>query len=338
MGYFPIVVGGLLFKRRRHDVNDLPWMNWLTPLGWRHHVHPFTDDNWAMLAVAAGIVLGLGTATAAVEKHRAYGYSLVTVPSPKTQRSRPPRTIFTLATRLHRGTVVAWIFTVGVVAMVLMSLPGSIQELVAQPGTSGEVFRDLLGGSAAYELFIAYICQICGIFLASASVALTATYRQAVDNGTIDLIRSTGLRPILPSAAGVSVAAGTAAAPVAALYTGGSLGLATQGWSQTEDSSTLAWSAGSQLAPALLFIGITSCVMGFRTRAGVISWIALGIAAFVAVLGELLSFPQWLIDSSPFTYTMTGADSDIVPLLLMSALGTFGAIVGIFASSQRDVG
>lgn len=332
-----LTVAVLFMARVWADLRDVAWLNWLSPLGWRAKIQPFTEDDWSAALIGFTIVLVLLGAVGVLESRRSHGSALLPVPRPAPRPAQKGMGVLALRGRLALPALSGWIVAVGVLSAFLMSMSGTIQELAAAPGASAEVFRDVLGGSVAYELFIAYIAQAIAILISAAGVGLVSTYRQAEESGTVDLLRSTGMRRWVPLASVVLIGAGAVAVLIATLHAAGSLGLWSQESTTGEDYVTIGWAAWSQLGPTWLFVGITSFVMGVRPTWSVAGWLVLGAAAFIALLGDLLGLPQWLIDSSPFTHSMTSSDSDPGPILLMVGLGILLAVGGIVASSRRDL-
>ena len=332
-----LTVTVLYMMRVWADVREVEWLNWLTPLGWRVRIDAYTEDDWGSALICLGVVAVLLVLVTAAEHRRSYGEALISFASRRTRKIRAPRGVVGLTMRLARGSMVGWVIAVAVLSAFLMSMSGSIQEIVAAPDASAEVFRDILGGSAAYELFIGYIAQAIAILISAAAVGLVAAQRSAEDDRTVDLIRSTGVRRWTPLTAVVVTALAGTAVLVATLIAAGALGLWSQDSTTSEDYITLLWAGASQLAPTWLFVGITSCVIGARPTWSTVPWLLLGISAFIALLGELLGLPQWAIDLSPFTHSMLNVESDAGPLLLMLGLGGFLTLSGVFLSSIRDV-
>lgn len=318
------------------DVDNIDWLNWVSPLGWRMHIAPYADDNWAVAGVLAGVVLIGAAVLAWLNSHRNFDSGLVPPRSRETDNVRPITGPVSLSASLQAPTIGAWVVTVAILAAFLMSVSGSIQELVAED-IGGEFFRDVLGGSAAYEAFIGFIGMICGILITVAAVALIFTHVTAEQDGTIDMVRSTGVRRWMPLAALLLVTIVAFVIWVAVAHGAGAVGLWSQEETATEDYATLAWSIWSQLGAILFFTGLALCVVGFVPRGTMVVWIAIAFAAVAALMGEMLGFPEWLIDLSPFDYTLTSEDSDANPVIGMAVVGTVLAVIGVWAGGRRQV-
>jgi ABC-2 type transport system permease protein len=56
-------------------------------------------------------------------------------------------------------------------------------------------------------------------------------------------------------------------------------------------------------------------------------------------LGQILQFPQWSLNLSPFSHIprLPSADVDVVPLLVLTAIALFLTGIGMRGFQQRDV-
>lgn len=319
------------------DIEELDWLNWVSPLGWRAQILPYAADDWGNAAGAVGLC-GLGTAAVLVaERFRSFGAGLLQIPGPRRVPQRRIRGAFGLYRLQITPTVLTWLGVVAVLAAFLMAMSGSIQELVAGEGASGEVFRDLLGGTAAYEAFIGYIAQVCGILIAVAAVGLVHGLRRIESDRTLDLARSTGIRRVTPLAVIMTWAVLAALLLVAVLHGAGAFGLWTQATTVAADYPALAWAAWSQLPAALITVGFATAVVGLRPGATTATWLVVGVAGTVALVGEIFQFPQWVIDLSPFSHTVVDAEGELVPLALMLLWAAGLAATGLLGAARREV-
>ena len=78
-------------------------------------------------------------------------------------------------------------------------------------------------------------------------------------------------------------------------------------------------------------------VVGLRPDATTASWLVVGVAGTVALVGEIFQFPRWAIDLSPFSHTMVNADSDVAPIVVMLALGAAFIALGLAGTARREV-
>lgn len=319
------------------DVEKLTWLSWFSPLGWREVVSPFGRDDWARVGWLLLVVLSGAALLVALNSRRSFARGLVDARRPTRTRVRRVRGIVGLSALLNLGNIIGWAVTVAILSAFLMSMSGSIQDLVAGEGTTGEVFRDVLGGTAVYEAFIGFICMVGAILVAVASVSVIHSEVAGERGRTVDVIRATGVRRWVPLAGVLAVAAVAACGWLAVLHVAGAAGLALQESTAPGDYTTLAWATWSQSGAVVFFIGAATFILGLSPRGTLLTWLLLAWSAVTALMGEMLGFPDWLIDASPFTHTMTSADSEAGPVLLLLAAGVVFSVAGLLSSSRRQV-
>ncbi|WIM67671.1 hypothetical protein QP027_11395 [Corynebacterium breve] len=318
------------------DTQDISWLNWFSPLGWRELISAFTDDNFGNAAIAAGICLGLMLITGALERHREYATGIARLPH-RAPRSKPVHGPLHLRWRLTRGGLVAWLVIIAITSAILLALSGDIAELVGGDDTTGEVFRDLLGGTDAFEAFIAYICQMVTITIAAAGIQQVTAYRREELTRTADLQRSTGLRRWVPLGATAVVANASLVVMVAVMHSAGAFGLYTQDSTLGEDYTSLAQASWSLLAPAVLLTGIAVAIVGIAPLGTQWAWAPLAFSAAVTLMGEILQLPEWLIDLSPLGHPQTpGTDEWWIPALMLT-IGFVLNIAGLISAQRREI-
>lgn len=333
-----LVTIGLAFTVRVvSDVERIDWLNWLSPLGWRELIDAYDADNFATAGILALVCLVAIASILIAENRRSFQNPLIHLPRRANTRTRPIHGPLGLRWSQSGGAVLTWIIVVVAISTFLLSISGSIQELVAGEGATGEVFRDLLGGTAAYELFISYITQIVALLIAAAGLGLVATQVSEENAGTVDLQRATGIRRWSPLGATTALAGGAVLLMVVALHAGGALGLYTQDSTQSVDYTTLAWATWSQLGPTLLFTGLAVALVGLRPTWMPIAWLALGFSGVTSLMGEILQLPQWVIDASPFSHTQVGANADWWTIAAMVGLGSVFTVIGLVGARSREI-
>ncbi|AGF73786.1 hypothetical protein [Corynebacterium halotolerans] len=319
------------------DTRELTWLNWFSPLGWREVIGPYDTDDWTVVAVLVGVCLLAAVLIGAADRRRSFATGLL---PRRRQASRRPRHIrgpLGLRWVLSRGVLVAWVLVVAGLSGFLMSLSGTIADLVGTSEGTGEVFRDLFDGDAVYEEFIAYICQVIGILIAAAGVQQITAHHAEEQARTVDLQRSTGVRRWVPLGATTLVALLSLVAMTVALLAGGAVGLASQENTMDEDYASLTYAALSQLGPTLFLTGIAVLLVGAVPRLTQFAWAPLAAGAVVSLMGAILQLPDWAIDASPFSHTqLPGDDSLGVPLgLAVGGLVLMG--VGLVAAHRREI-
>ncbi len=319
------------------DTREVAWLNWVSPLGWREIVSPYDADDWRAVALLAGVCVLVTVLLTAADRRRGFATGLL--PGRRKASRRPRRIRGPLGLRwvLSRGVLLAWLLAVTVISAFLLSLSGTIADLVDTSEGTGQVFRDLLAGDAAYEEFIAYICQVIGILLAAAGVQQITAYRAEEQSRTVDLQRSTGIRRWVPLGVTTLVALLSVGMMAAALLGGGAFGLMTQESTTDDDYSSLLYASLSQLGPAVLFTGLAALLVGLTPRWTQWAWAPLAAGGVISLMGAILQLPESVIEASPFSHTQLPGDDTLWVPVALGLVGLTLSILGLIGARQREI-
>ncbi|MHA2790195.1 hypothetical protein ACXZ66_13815 [Corynebacterium sp. S7] len=318
------------------DTQEIEWINWFTPLGWRELIGAYTENDFgrvgilALVCVAGFILIGLA------ESRREYANGFL----PRRSTSRRARNIrgpIHLRWLLVRGGLIAWIVVVAIASAFLLSLSGDMAELIGGADSTGQIFRDLLGGTGAFEAFIAYICQMVAIMISAAGIQQITTYRAEETARTVDLQRSTGMRRWVPLGTAALVATLSVILLTAIMHGAGAFGLATQESTISDDYAALAQASWSMLAPSILFVGAAVAIVGWVPRATPWAWAPLAASAVVTLMGEILQLPQWAIDLSPLGHPVTPEDQQWGVAVALGLTGLVLIAVGLYGAQRREI-
>jgi ABC-2 type transport system permease protein len=86
--------------------------------------------------------------------------------------------------------------------------------------------------------------------------------------------------------------------------------------------------------------GVATALFGLLPRLTSLSWGVLVACLVFGQLGEILQFPQWLLNLSPFTHIpdLPMGEFTVVPLVWLAAIAALLVMVGIAGFQHRDVG
>ncbi len=316
------------------------WLSWLSPLGWLAQVHPFGDERWWILALAAGLTAALVAVAFGLESRRDLAAGLLPARPGPAEAAPSLRTPLALAWRLHRGTLLGW--TAGFVALgaIFGGVAESVQDLFADNQQLEDVFARLGGKAALSDVFIAGTMSITALI--AAGYAIQAALRMRTEEASL---RS---EPVLATRVGRLSWAGshlvfailgpTVAMAAAGLSTGLVYG-ASVGDIGREVPRVLA-GAFVQLPAVWVLAGLTVALFGLRPRlATAVGWAAFGACLFLGQLGAILQLSQAALDLSPFTHIprVPGGDVSALPLVLLLAIAAGLVAVGLAAFRRRDI-
>jgi ABC-2 type transport system permease protein len=80
-------------------------------------------------------------------------------------------------------------------------------------------------------------------------------------------------------------------------------------------------------------------LFGLSTRAAIMAWAALAGSFIIGFFTQLIGFPDWVTNVSPFTHTpqVPAVDPTVGPLLVLSLLAAALVAFGLWAFRRRDV-
>jgi ABC-2 type transport system permease protein len=309
------------------------WLRWLTPLGWAEELRPFASNQqpFALLAPLAASALLL-CAAAKIYAGRDIGTGLLPARDSASPRLRLLSSPLAQGLRSERGTILAWLLSVGCFAFILGAVSTSISSADVSASMEREIAK-LGGGSIAtptgYMAFVFVFFMLVVSLFACAQVA--AARHEEADERLETLLalpvgRANWLGGRLMLAAGVSLALALAAGFF------GWVGAASQG-----EAISLArmLEAGANCMPVtLLFLGIAALLFTLAPRAsGAISYGLVTVAFLWQLTGSLLSAPKWLLELTPFAHVALvpaqpfRAGAAVVMLAIAVACATVATVV-----------
>ncbi len=317
------------------------FLAWLSPIGWVERGNWFSDNNWAVLALPAGLAAVTGGAALARAGRRDLGAGWLRSRPGKAYASRVLSGPAGLAWRRDRGQILVWIVsTAALLAFAGASAPG-IGDIFGG-GPSRELLVRMGGATAADIAFLSIMIQVAGLVGAVVGVACAAGVAAQERSGQLELLlarrpRWSGrLRMIGGSL--LTVAGG----PLLLLAIGGAAaGLAAQLADPSErvvGKTVIAALAQFPAVLAVVAVALLFVAASPRWVAG--AWAVLGAVFLLAELGPSLNLPGWVAGLAPFAH-MPALESGELLTGTSAAIGA-GALVVLALSAvvfgRRDLG
>lgn len=323
--------------RARADSEEIGWLNWGSPLGWKSVVQPYVRDDWGAVAGIVGVCLILAATVLVADRYREYGRALFSFPHPGRLRRRHVRGAVHLAVELNRGTVLTWVLVITGLTAFFIALTGSLSGWMEAEANIGRVFKEIFDSGDMKTEFIAYVTKIGGILVATMGVQTIIGYRSGELDRTVDVQRATGVRRFIPLGSVGMVAWGAVTAGTLGILAGGGLGLWSQESTAAADYDNLLPAALSQLAPALLLTSLAIALIGCLPRFFQGAWAPVIASAVLTLFGPVLDAPQWLIELSPFEYVVTSGDGSWPVHLWMAFAALVLSGVGLVGAQRREI-
>lgn len=242
-----------------------------------------------------------------------------------------------LALRLHRPLLAG--FGAGLFLMGAMygSVLGEADGMLKDIDQVQEALRRI-GGTSPAESFASMIMVILTV-VASVYVVTAALRPLAEEHaGRAEPLLATGLSRVRWAGGHLAVALGGGTA----LLLLGGLGIGITGAASTGDPGLVLSLTGAALAyaPALwVTAGIAAVLFGRLPRAARAAWTVPVYAFVTGYLGQLLGFPGWTNDLSPFGHVprLPAAPVDGTPLTVLTLVAAALVLVGLDGFRRRDL-
>lgn len=329
-------VGVAFALRVAADQWGLTWLQWLTPLGWRDLVAPYTDDDPAPLAVCTAACVVLVAIAGALYTHREYadGY----LPDRSTSARRwHVRGYADLLGRLSARTTLAWATAVACFSALFGSTTEGVLDMMRDEHVAGYVDM-LVQADVDVMAQLMSLTAVMMVLLIAVAVAGHAG-RLATDESTglVDAETAVGVPRwrlfLVQTASAVTVA-------VILLVLCGAVLAAVTATQTTEDHAVerAFVLTVTQLPGVLAAIGIALTVVGVAPRCFGIVWAVIAWSVFARLLGGMMNLPQWARDLSVLGHHLDVVGSPSwVPLAAQAAVGLVGTLAGLVAYQHRDL-
>ena len=316
-------------------------LSWASPIGWAQATRPFSEPTVVPLLLAVAVALALGGVALLLRARRDLGSSLVADRSGRDRARVGGHSVFGLAWRLQRPTLIGWVVGGLVLGGIGGGLGPVVAEAMAENGSLAALIARLAPGGAAdsVDVFASAIVGIAGVLAAAAGVQAVLRLRAEETEGRAELLLSTpasrtgwmvstivvATLSVLAVCTATGVAAGAAIA-----RTGGG----------TDAIGRFTGAALAHVPAALVFVGVTSLIFAVLPRLTIsLGWGLLTIGLVIGQLGELLQLPEWLQQVSPFFWSsaLPVEELDVAAAATLVTIALGGCVAAVLALRRRDL-
>lgn len=327
------------------DVYDFAWLRWLSPLGWRHILDPYLDNNvWPLAVFALAIACLYAPALAFTRDVGAFWGARAFRPQ-TTRVSEHAFNPVSLHWRLNRAIVLWWALSTIAIAICLFALIGEMDSLATTGTEMMDSMAQLLGDTELSSIFVRMMGTLLGILLSCAAIQTALATLRDETTGTLSLEVTSGgprYRPLVvdwATAVLAGAATALAAAPLAALVTDWSM---RSTYGESTNSSEIAraafWAVLDQLPPVIALAGFAILCVGLSTRLAPLAWTVLGISGVITYFGELFQFPEWLLNASVFAWAAhQESATQWTGALTLVGIGVVTTAAGTLLRNRRDL-
>lgn len=319
------------------DIEDISALNWLSLLGWRSVIKPYTDDSLSNAALCLLLCIGLAILWGVLEFNREYGTGRIPA---RSRDAIPPRNVdgmLRLRWVLERGQLATWGVAVITMSGFLTSLTGSLKDLFDNE-QFGAMMKESMRTTDLQSGFLSQTVQIVGILVAIAGVQMVLRLRMEEKERLVDLMCSTGIRRWTPLG---SVTVISLVATLLLMVAGAIASLFGAHFSDDPGSAmrSLLYGFFGEVGPVIAMLGVAVMFVGALPRYSTLAWTPLVYCVVVVFLGDTLKLPEWAMDLSVFNHPLFADELTTrgwIPVAMAFA-GITASGVGIVAASLREV-
>jgi ABC-2 type transport system permease protein len=338
-GLAAAVLGSAFLLRMIADSGTtLRWMRWTTPLGWIEALQPLVNTNALALVPIVATTVAAGWLAVALAARRDIGGSVLPDRDTAAAHTRLLGGPFGLATRLARGTTIAWTISVGIAGLFMGLVARAAGDAIAKSDAFAKIQASFGGhaeGAAAY-LGIAFVTVSALVGLQAAAQASATREEEA--QGHLDNLLVRRVSRVRWLTARLVVAA---AALVVVGVTSGVLtwvGAASQHAGVPLTKLVL---AGINVVPVGIFVlGLGTLAQSIVPRAtSTIVYASVAWSFLVEIVGGVVRANHWILDLSLFHHIAPApaADPRWTADALLVLIGLALAVCGAARFARRDI-
>jgi ABC-2 type transport system permease protein len=315
------------------------WLSWLSPIGWFSQLRAYAVERWWVLALWSGVAVVLVAVAVAVSSRRDVGAGAF------APRPGPPDAGFGLrgttglGWRLQRGALVGWALGLGVLGMVYGGAANSIGDMLDGNPQLAEIFEQMGGEQGLTDTYFSFVVGVIALLAAAYAIRAVLRLRSEEDGLRAEPILATATPR--PRWAWSHLLYGVVG-PVVILALAGLLGGLTYGViSDVAGQVPRVLAAAMVQLPAVwVLTGIAIALYGLAPRYVGLSWGALIACLVLGQLGQILQFPQWTLNLSPFTHVpnFPAQDIEALPMAVLLAIALVLVVAGLIGFRRRDIG
>lgn len=316
------------------------WLSWLSPLGWFSQLRPYAGERWWVLALWGGLTLALVGAAVTISSRRDVGAGAFPPRPGPAAAGIGLRSVGGLGWRLQRGALVGWALGLGILGMVYGGAANSISDMLEGNPQLAEIFEQMGGEQGLTDTYFSFVVGVIALLASAYAIRAVLRLRAEEDGLRAEPILATATPR--PRWAWSHLVYGIVG-PVVILALAGLLGGLTYGLISGDVAGQVPRvlaAAMVQLPAVWVLTGIAMALYGLAPRFASVSWGALIACLVLGQLGQILQFPQWTLDLSPFTHVpnFPAQDIEVLPMAILLSIAVVLLGAGLIGFHRRDIG
>ncbi len=314
------------------DATGHIWIRWITPLGWKDILAPYSKNLLVAALPMLAIVIALFALAHALFLHRELHGTYLRPRTASTARLQISSSL-ALAARLARGSIASWTAVVLLLAVLFGTMATTVLDLAETSGY-GDILSSMTASANPTTQFVTVATMFLAILISVAGVLLTGASAAAETAGLADVELSTGVSRHRFVGARVTVA--FLATTLLALASAAVLAIGTAAQLDGAAGRRALLLSVSQLPGIYAALGLSAALYGMARRLMPLAWVAITWSAFISWFGGMLRLPRWILHLSLFDYA-ADHDPNWIALALLALIAVAGTALGLEFLRRRDI-
>lgn len=312
-------------------------LSWLSPLGWVIKAEVYSSNNWTPIFLMLVVSLVLFILANYLNSVRDLEQGFIASKPGRRYATRLLQSPIGLAFRLQRTGFISWAIGLYVLGASYGSIFGDLESFFEGNETYQQMLQQAEGASIV-EQFIPTLMIVISLLATVPPVMAMNKLRSEEKKGRLEhlLGRAVSRTKLIGSYVILAVVNGFVMIALSAL------GLWSAAASVMEEGLELGmiFSAAFVFFPAMLvMISIAAFLNGFLPRLTHMVWFYFLYSFFVLYLGNLMQFPDWVGQLSPFGHVpqVPIEEATFMPLFLLSIIAVGLILISFVGFRKRDI-
>lgn len=296
---------GLVYLSRMVTDVSHPKYTWLSPLGWVEKFQTYRQNNWLpalFMLIASAIFIG---GAILLRSHRDLNAGIIATRPGRKTASFMLQGPIGLFWRLERNTIFIWVIGMFLFAAMYGSVFDTVAGILKTNPLTMRLLADPHAAVAAQtQILKSFIAMLMIIFAVVSAIPGIQIINRLVGDEKKGFFESLHARPIsrlrlngILTCLGLLTSTITLAASVAGLEIAANSVL-----KHPLATKLFVHAFTANLAPMLIMVAISVCLVGWLPRLTALNWGYLGLAFGVGYFGRLLDLPNWATKLTPFGF------------------------------------
>jgi ABC-2 type transport system permease protein len=316
------------------------WLSWLSPIGWYSQLRSYAGERWWVFALWGGLTLVLVAAAVAISSRRDVAAGAFPPRPGPAEAGRGLRGVGGLGWRLQRGALIGWALGLGILGMVYGGAADSIGDMLEGNPQLAQIIEQMGGEQGLTDTYFSFVVGVIALLAAAYAIRAVLRLRAEEEGLRAESVLATATPRSRWAWSHLVYGLG---GPVVILALAGFLGGLTYGVISGDMAGQVPRvlaAAMVQLPAVWVLTGIAMVLYGLAPRLAGLSWGALIACLVLGQLGQILQFPQWTLNLSPFTHTpnFPAQDIDALPVVVLLSIAIVLIGAGLVGFRRRDIG